>query len=161
VGSARALELAAALEAANLELIQLVRGCSDEQWRELANDEGDGRTVGVIAHHVAHGHLDTIEWMETALEGRAIEVTLADQAEVNARHAKTYHDVARDLTAGLLEANGRLLKERVERLSDDELAQTGHHAGAGRDMTVEAFADLGRRHVTGHLATIKKALDLG
>jgi DinB family protein len=160
VGSARAAELAAALDAANLEMIQLVRGCSDEQWHVLCNDEGDGRPVGVIAHHVAHGHLDTIEWMETALQGRPIEITLAIQDELNARHAETYHDVERDLTAGLLEDYGRRLQERVERLTDEELARTAYHAGAGREMTVEAFARLGQRHVTGHLGTIKKALDL-
>jgi hypothetical protein len=160
VGFARAAELAAAIDAVNLELVQLVRGCSEEQWHTECNDEGDGRSVGVIAHHVAHGHLDTIEWVETALRGRPIEITLPVQAELNARHAETYHDVGRDMTAALLEENGRRLKERVERLSDDELAQTGHHVGAGRDMTVEAFADLGRRHITGHLGTIKKALDL-
>lgn len=161
MGSARAAELAAALDATNLELIQLVRGCSDEQWRTLANDEGDGRSVGVIAHHVAHGHLDTIEWMETALRGEPIEATLAIQAELNARHAETYHDVERDVTAALLEENGRRLRERIERLTDEELARAGHHVGAGRDMTVEAFAALGQRHVAGHLGTIRKALDLG
>jgi len=160
VGSARAAELAAALETVNLELIQLVRGCSDEQWATLANDEGDGRSVGVIAHHVAHGHLDTIEWLETALEGRPIEITLAIQDELNARHAETYHDVERDVTAALLEDYGRRLIERIERLDDEELARTGYHVGAGRAMTVEAFANLGARHVTGHMATIKKALDL-
>jgi hypothetical protein len=160
VGSARAAELAAATDAVNLELVQLVRGCSEEQWHTECNDEGDGRSVGVIAHHVAHGHLDTIEWIETALRGRPIEITLAVQAELNARHAETYHDVEREVTAALLEDNGCRLAERVERLTDDELARTGYHVGADREMTVEAFAQLGQRHVSVHMGTIKKALDL-
>ena len=46
MASEHARELANAVEATNLELIQLVRGSSDEQWQTTANDEGDSRTVG-------------------------------------------------------------------------------------------------------------------
>jgi hypothetical protein len=160
VASEQARELAESIEAINLELIQLVRGCSEEQWRTDCNDEGDNRTVGVIAHHVGHGHLNSLEWLETALSGREIEITLDGINAENAEHAATYHDVAREETIQLLVENGDRLCARVGELTDEELARTVFHRGAGRQMTVAAFAQLGQRHVAGHLATIRRALDL-
>jgi uncharacterized damage-inducible protein DinB len=158
--SARARELADSIEGINLELVQLVRGCSEEQWRTLCNDEGDGRSVAVIAHHVAHGHGYSQEWLETALTGSEVTVTLDQINDENAEHAASYHDVEREETISLLEASCERLCARVGALSDLELAGTAFHRGAGRDMTVEAFAQLGHRHVAGHLATIRKTLDL-
>jgi len=158
--SERARELAASIEAANLELIQLVRGCSEEQWQTLCNDEGDGRSVGVISHHVAHGHGDSLEWLETALRGEEVTVTLDQINAENAEHAATYHDVAREQTVELLEELCQKLCDRVAGLSDEELDRTAFHRGAGREMTVEAFGRLGQRHVAGHLGTIRRTLDL-
>jgi hypothetical protein len=160
MSSALAAELAAQIESANLELIQLVRGCSEEQWRTLCNDEGDHRPVAVIAHHVAHGHRYSLEWLETALTGEDVDVTLGEIDVENAQHAATYHDVERPETARLLEETCRPLVERVGGLSDQQLAGTALHRGAGREMTVEAFARLGHRHVAGHLATIRRTLGL-
>ena len=160
MGSARAAELAGEVERANLELIQLVRGCSEAQWRTECNDEGDTRTVGVVAHHVAHGHVNSLEWLETALRGEEVTVTLDRIDDENAEHARTYHDVGREETLRLLAANCAPLTERIGGLSDEQLAGTAHHRGAGRDMTVEAFAQLGARHVDGHLRTIRGALGL-
>ena len=160
MASEQARELAESIEAINLELIQLVRGCSEEQWRTDCNDEGDNRTVAVIAHHVGHGHLNSLEWLETALAGREIAITLDDIDAENAEHAATYHDVAREETIQSLVENADRLCARIGELSDEELSRTAFHRGAGRDMTVAAFAQLGQRHVAGHLATIRTALDL-
>jgi hypothetical protein len=160
MASQQARELAESIEAVNLELIQLVRGCSEEQWRTECNDEGDHRTVAVIAHHVGHGHLNTLEWLETALAGKDVTITVDDINVENAEHAATYHDVEREETVELLVASGDRLCARIGELSDDELARTSFHRGAGREMTVAAYAQLGQRHVVGHLATIRRALDL-
>lgn len=160
MSSETARELAASIEAINLELVQLVRGCSDEQWRTVCNDEGDDRTVAVVAHHVAHGHVYSLEWLETALAGREVAVTLEEIDVENAEHATTYHDVEREMTIALLEANAAQLARRIAALTDEQLAGTAHHRGAGRDLTVESYARLGHRHVAGHLATIRTALDL-
>jgi hypothetical protein len=160
VASQQARELAESIEAINLELIQLVRGCSDEQWHTVCNDEGDNRTVAVISHHVAHGHVNTQEWLETALSRSEVTITLDEINAENAEHAATYHDVAREETIQILVENGDRLCARIGELSDEELTRTAFHRGAGRDMTVAAFAQLGQRHVAGHLATIRRALDL-
>ena len=160
MASERARELAGAIEAVNLELVQLVRGCSDEQWRTLCNDEGDDRSVAVIAHHVAHGHSYSKEWLETALTGHEVRVTLDQINDENAEHAATYHDVEREETIRLLEENCKVLCGRIAELSDADLAGTAFHRGAGREITVAGYAGLGHRHVSGHLATIRKTLDL-
>jgi hypothetical protein len=160
VASQQARELADSIEAINLELIQLVRGCSDEQWHTDCNDEGDNRTVAVISHHVAHNHVNTLEWLETALSGGEVTITLDEINAENAEHAATYHDVAREETVELLVENGDRLCARVVELNDEELSRSTLHRGAGREMTVAAYAQLGQRHVAGHLATIRKALDL-
>jgi hypothetical protein len=160
VGSQQARELADSIEAINLELIQVARGCSEEQWRTDANDEGDSRTVAVIAHHVAHGHLDTLDELETALAGNEVTITIDEINVENAEHAATYHDVGREETIGLLIENGDRLCARVGELTDEELAKRTFDRGADREMTVAAYALLGQRHVAGHLDTIRKALDL-
>ena len=160
MASQQARELAESIEAINLELIQLVRGCSVEQWRTDANDEGDNRSVGVIAHHVGHGYLNTLEWLETALSGNEVTVTIDDINVENAEHAATYHDVEREETIALLIENGNRLCARVGELTDEELAKRAFHRGAGREMTAAAYAQLGQRHVAGHLDTIRRALDL-
>ena len=160
MASQQARELAESIEAINLELIQLVRGCSEEQWRTDCNDEGDNRTVAVIAHHVGHGHLNSLEWLETALSGADITITLDGIDAENAEHAATYHDVEREETIALLIENGNRLCARVGELTDEELAKRAFHRGAGREMTAAAYAQLGQRHVAGHLDTIRRALDL-
>jgi hypothetical protein len=160
MASEQARALADGIELINLELIQLVRGSTDEQWLTTANDEGDSRTVGVIAHHVGHGHLNTAEWIESALSVHEVNITLDEINIENAEHAATYHDVAREETIRLLTENGDALRDRIAALTDEQLAQTAFHRGAGREMTVAALAQLGQRHVSGHLATIRTALDL-
>ena len=160
MASEQSRELAESIEEINLELIQLVRGCSEEQWRTDCNDEGDNRTVAVIAHHVGHGHLNSLEWLETALSGADITITLDGIDAENAEHAATYHDVEREETIALLIENGNRLCARVGELTDEELAKRAFHRGAGREMTAAAYAQLGQRHVAGHLDTIRRALDL-
>jgi len=152
VPSQQARELADSIEAINLELIQLVRGCSEEQWRTDCNDEGDNRTVAVISHHVGHGHANTMEWLET--------VPADDLNAENAEHAATYHEVEREETIQLLVESGDRLCARVAELSEEQLARKAFHRGEGRELTVAAIAELGQRHVAGHLATIRSALDL-
>ncbi|MGI8688130.1 MAG: hypothetical protein ACR2M3_06080 [Thermomicrobiales bacterium] len=49
--SKRAEELAAQFEAVNDEVIAMVTGCTDEQWRRPCASEG--WSVGVVAHHNA------------------------------------------------------------------------------------------------------------
>ena len=161
MGSARARELADAIDSLNLAVVQLVRGCSEEQWALTANDEGDVRSVGVIAHHIGHGYATALSWLEQALAGG--EVQTGDLEEIdraNAEHASTYHDVGRETTIRLLERNCGRLTARVGALTDRELDGTAFHALAGRTLTVEGFARLGERHAAGHLATIRKVLDL-
>jgi len=160
VPTQQARELAESIEAINLELIQLVRGCSEEQWRTECNDEDDNRTVAVIAHHVGHVHLSILDWLETALTGKDVTITPDATNLENAEHAETYHDVDREETVELLIANGDRLCARIGELTDEELARTAFHRGAAREMTVASFAQLGHRHVAGHLGTIRKALDL-
>ncbi len=160
MASQQARELADSIQAINLELVQLVRGCSEEQWRTNCNDEGDNRPVAVVAHHVAHGHVHTLEWLETALSGNEVTISIDDIHAENAEHAATYHDVAREETVRLLVENGDRLCARTAELTDLELAREAFHRGAGGEMTVAAYALLGHRHLAGHLASIRKALDL-
>ena len=160
MGSARALELATAIEATKLAVIQVVSGCSDEQWQLLCNDEGDNRTVAVIAHHIAHGNGTSLAWLEDALAGRDVTVTPEEIDQANAEHAATYHEVGRIETIRLLERTGSDLRRRVAGLSDDELQRSAFHRLAGRRLSVEGFANLSEQHSADHLRTIRRTLDL-
>jgi len=163
----RSAAFADQFEAAQDGFIRLIEGLDDKQWNRVGknypqriNEEDEGRSVGVIAHHVAHGHLDTLDELETALAGNEVTITIDEINVENAEHAATYHDVAREETIQLLVENGDRLCARIAGLSDEELARKSFHRGAGREMSVAAYAELGHRHVAGHLVPIRRALDL-
>lgn len=159
--STRAQELAVRFESANLALIQLVQGCSDDQWRTLCNDEGENRTVAVIAHHCVHGNREIADWLQSVLDGREVTTTVEAIDQRNAEHSASYHEIGREETAALLEASGQSMHALIAGLSDEQLALS-QPAGinGGRPMTAANFASLASRHLATHTATVRSALDL-
>src|SRR5438270_12977862 len=68
-------------------------GLSEEEWRTPVSESGrDGRSVGVIVHHVASVYPIEIDLARTIASGKAVmDVTRKVVAELNAKHA---HDQA-------------------------------------------------------------------
>ena len=109
---------------------------------------------------VLEGTWEEVKEHDAELAGKEVTITLDEINAENAEHAASYHDVDREETVRLLVENGDRFCARIGELTDEELARTALHRGAGREITVAGYAQLGQRHVAGHLATIRKALDL-
>lgn len=118
--TAQANALAARLEQGVRALADFAMTLSDAQWRSRV--PGDGRTIGVIVHHVASVFPVEIQLAQTVAAGKAITgVTMADVDAMNAAHAAEFHDVTREAALDLLGRNSAAAAAAIRALSDDEL----------------------------------------
>src|SRR6185295_3145766 len=82
----QATALAERLEQGARALITFARGLSAGEW--TARMPHDGRTIGVIVHHVASVYPLEIQLAQAVGQGHAVTgVTMADVDEMNAKHA--------------------------------------------------------------------------
>lgn len=154
--SERARTLAQHLEQANHDLIATVEGLSDAQWG--ATTPGDGRSVGVVAHHVATSHKAVAGLAGAIAHGQPVPPITMDMIhEGNAAHAAQYAHCTKAETLALLRQNGAAAVAVVRALSDAELDRT-----ATFPMGTLSVAQVVERILTGHAqdhhGTIKRAL---
>ena len=124
----RAAELARQFEAAQTGFIALVESLTDQQWRlvgsnfpQRLNEEDEGRTVGVIAHHVAVNGPWIVDRIEAILAGR--QLAPVDIGTINAAHAAEHADVSRDEVLAVLRRTLPEIAGRVRAIPDDQLDQ--------------------------------------
>ena len=122
----RSEQYAQQFEAAQDEFIGLVESLSDEQWHlvgqnfpQRANDEDEGRPVGVIAHHVATNGDYITERIQTMLAGGPLAPV--NQRAVNAEHARSHARVTKDEVLRLLRASKGRIAIAVRSIPDDQL----------------------------------------
>ena len=115
----RADALADRLEQGANTLADLAATLTDAEWRVRV--PRDGRTVGVIVHHVGTMYRSRSSWPRPVAEGKAIAgVTWDAVHEINAKHAREHAGTTREeAIAFLLERRGRGQGDRV--LSDEQL----------------------------------------
>lgn len=156
----RADALAWRVEQGHQELVNLIEQLSDEDWKKEI--PGDGRTVGVVIHHVA-----SVLPIETSLfkkiaAGDAIEgVTIQGVAEMNAQHARDHAQCTKEETLALLKQNSALVGEAIRSLSDVELDQAAPvslhwHAPLTAQYFIEDHPLSHSRH---HLSMIQALVD--
>jgi hypothetical protein len=157
--SARADQLADRIDQGAALLATLARELSDGQWRTIVPP--DGRTVGVIVHHVASMYPIEMDVVQKAVQGLPItEVTWEVVAQINAAHARDHAAASKSEALELLARNSRDASAAVRRLSDEDLARAvpfslSFHA----PMTVQfIIEDHPLRHPWHHLARIRSAL---
>lgn len=157
----RATELADRLEQGTQALVALATGLSDEQWRTKI--PGDGRTVGVVVHHVASVYPIEIELARTVGAGRPVEgVTMADIHTMNATHAAEHATVSKDEAITLLITNGTAAAQAIRSMTDAELGTAANVSlYAGAPLTAQfVLEDHAVRHSYHHAARIRAALNL-
>ena len=127
--NSRASELARQFEVAQTGFISLVESLSDQQWRlvgsnfpQRVNDEDEGRTLGVIAHHVAVNGPWITDRIEGMLAGR--QLAPVDIKAINAEHATEHADVSRDEVLGMLRETLPQIVAAVRAIPDDQLDQS-------------------------------------
>ena len=154
----RAEVLAGRVEAGAELLATYAEGLSDAEWNARVRD---GRTVGVIVHHVASMYPVEVEVARAIAAGNAVEaVTWEDVAGINAKHAVDQAKVNKATAIGLLRTNSKEAAAAVREFSDAELdTAAGFSLSFGAPMTAQfVVEDHALRHAWHHLARIKQAL---
>ena len=154
-----ARELAERFERINDEIIAVVEGCSDEQWGILVPEEG--RTVGVVCHHVAERYgfqTQLVKAVSTGASGPPVDLEAIHAA--NAQHMDSYANCTKDEALTLLRQNGAAAKAVVEALTDEQLECEGRLVLYGdRPVTARVVIE-GRLigHPKSHLQGIREVL---
>jgi hypothetical protein len=145
---------------ANNTLIALLQQATAEQWRARTLDEGELRTLGVIAHHVAVAHPRIAQRVEAFARGTTVPARrpeLFDQR--NAQHALDNPDPDQGATLMLLRQTGADIEALIAGLTDEQLERTAaEDADAPLMTTAEVIEQRQIGHVRGHLSTIEAAL---
>ncbi|HEV7502530.1 MAG TPA: DinB family protein, partial [Vicinamibacteria bacterium] len=132
---------------------------TEEEWETRV--PGDGRTVGVIVHHVACVYPLEVQLAQTIAGGAPIRgVTMANVHEMNAAHALEHAAVTKDVAVELLQRNSTAAAAAIRALRDDELDQSAP-ASLYADAPVTCqfvLEDHAVRHSYHHLARIQGAL---
>jgi DinB superfamily len=160
--SRRAELLAGRIEEGAEGLATFVEGLSEAEWRTPVPGSGrDGRSVGVIVHHVASVYPIEIEIARIIASGKAVtDVTWEGIVEMNAKHAHDQAEVTKAAALELLRRNSRAAAAAVRAFTDDELDRAAPFSlSFGAPMTTQfVIEDHALRHAWHHLARIRKVL---
>jgi len=157
--SQRAQVLGDRIEQGADALAAFAQTLSDADWRVAVPH--DGRTIGVVVHHVGNMYPIEIELAQTLASGKPIAgVTWAAVDQINADHAKQHASVTRTEALEFLRQNSRKAAAAVRALSDAALDQAAPVSlNADAPLTCQFFVeDHALRHSFHHLAKIKAAL---
>ena len=104
------------------ELIAFVEGCSEAEWGTMVPNEG--RTVGVLVHHVASAYPVELNVVKTLASGQAITGVTGEMVDqMNSQHAQEQANCSKEETLELLKRNSALAAEAIRKLSDEQLDQ--------------------------------------
>jgi hypothetical protein len=160
--SQRANALAERLERGAAALAAFASRLTEAEWRTPVPH--DGRTIGVVVHHVASMYPLEIELAQTLAAGNRIEgVTWDVVHKINAEHAKANGSVTKDAALDLLLRNSAAAAAAIRALSDDELDRAALVSlNADAPLTGQfMLEDHAVRHSYHHLARIRVALKSG
>jgi hypothetical protein len=157
--STTAQALADRLEQGAVALASFASTLSSAEWQ--ARIPGDGRTIGVVVHHVATMYPLEIQLAQRLAEGKPIEgLTWNAVHELNARHALEHEAVTKEAALDLLRRNSAAAAAAIRALSDEELARAAAISlNADAPLTCQfMLEDHAVRHSYHHLARMREAL---
>lgn len=158
--STRAEALAARIEDGAKALANFAERLTDSEWNTTVRP--DGRTVGVIVHHVASVYPIEVQLAQQIASGHPIEnVTWSVVADMNAVHARENRDCCKHETLHLLARNSRRAADAVRALTHEQLDTAAPVSlNAGAPLTAQfVIEDHALRHSWHHLAKIRAALE--
>lgn len=157
--SRRAEALADRVEEGSRTLTAFAGDLTEAQWKIRVPK--DGRTVGVLVHHVASAYPLELQLAQRVAAGQPIVgITRHDINERNATHAWLYVDVTKEAALDLLRRNSAVTALAIRAMCDDHLdhaAPVSLYADApltGQFLVEDRIV----RHSYHHLATIQAAL---
>lgn len=151
--------LAERLEQGASALAAFASSLSDAEWHTVVPK--DGRTVGVVVHHVASVYPVEIQLAQTLAAGKPIAAVVWDNIHtMNAAHAKENAKATRAATLELLAQNSAAAAAAIRALSDRELQAGGTISLYGDAPLTCQFMleDHAVRHSYHHLAKIRAAV---
>jgi len=157
--SGRANALAERLEQGARALEAVASPLTDAMWQSRV--PGDGRTIGVVVHHVATMYPLEIQLAQLLAAGKPIfDVTWDAVHELNANHARANAAVTKDAALDLLRRNSAAAAAAIRALSDEELDRAaGISLNDHAPLTCQFFLeDHPVRHSYHHMARICAAL---
>jgi hypothetical protein len=157
--SRRANALAGRLEQGARALEADASAFTEAEWQRRI--PGDGRTIGVVVHHVATMYPLEIQLAQALATGTPItDVTWDVVNELNARHAGANSAVTKAAAIDLLRRNSAAAAAAIRALSDEELDRAATVSlNAEAPLTCQFFLeDHAVRHSYHHLARIRAAL---
>jgi hypothetical protein len=157
--SRRANALAERLEQGARALEAAASALTETEWQ--TGIPGDGRTIGVVVHHVATMYPLEIQLAQTLAAGMPITGVTSDVVnQLNAKHARENNGVTKDEAIELLRRNSAAAAAAIRAFSDDELDRSAIVSlNADAPLTCQFFLeDHAVRHSYHHLARIRAAL---
>jgi hypothetical protein len=155
----RADALADRLEQGAKALADFAASLTDAQWRMRCLP--DGRTVGVIVHHVGFVYPIEIDISRPLAKGEPLTgVTMDDVHAMNAKHAVDYAAVTKEQAIDLVRANSAAAAAAIRILSDEQLAQAAP-ASLYSDAPITCqfiLEDHAVRHSYHHLARLRRTI---
>ena len=159
--SSQASALAERLEQGARALAALASSLTDAQWQTRIPH--DGRTIGVVVHHVAFMYPLEISVAQAIASGTPVEgLTSAKVDEINNGHAAENDGVTIEAALDLLLRNSAMAAAAVRAFSDEQLAQAVPVSlYADAPITCQFFIeDHALRHSYHHFAKIQSALNV-
>ena len=156
----RAQRLAERIEDGAAKLAAFAETLSEAEWNTVTSTT-DGRTIGVIVHHVASMYPIEVDVAKIIASGKAItDVTWEVVADINAKHAREQAHVTKTAALELLRRNSREAAAAVRAFTDEELDRAAPFSlSFGAPVTAQfVIEDHAMRHSWHHLARIRKAL---
>lgn len=157
--SKRAAQLAdRILQGANM-LLDYSNKLTDTQWQTPVI--GDGRSIGVVVHHVASVYPIEVELAQVLASGNNIEGATKEVIDnMNAEHAANNAQVGKGETLELLKQNSEIASKAIRQFTDQQLDNSGKVSlNADAPLTAQFFIeDHALRHSFHHLAKIKETI---
>ena len=155
----RAEALAARIEQGADALAAFARTLSPAEWNTRVPK--DGRTVGVIVHHVGNMYPIEVQLAQTLADGKPIAgVTWDAVHQINAEHATANADVEKAAALEFLQSRSRDAAAAVRAIPDEALDKAAPVSlNADAPLTCQFFIeDHALRHSFHHLAKIRAAV---
>jgi hypothetical protein len=157
--SLRANALADRLEAGAGALVAFATSLTDAEWQTPLPH--DGRTVGVVVHHVAAVYPIEVQLATGVAAGNPVTgLTIDNIHEMNARHAREFAMVTKVAAIDLLRRQSAEASAAIRALSDEQLdrAATVSLYDDAPVTTQFVLEDHAVRHSYHHLAAIRRVL---
>jgi hypothetical protein len=157
--SQQAQALADRLEAGARALAAFAATLTDDEWRTPVPH--DGRSVGVVVHHVASVYPVEIELAQVLAGGKPMTgVVMDDIHAMNAKHAAEYATVTKAAALELLRTNSAAAAAAIRALTDEQLTNAASVSlYSDAPLTCQFFLeDHAVRHSYHHLARLKRTV---